>query len=132
VNVSLRERVALDPERTTLRSLYREIPSFELFSMTLEEMLAEKVRAIFARGKPRDLYDLWFFLKRGIRLDPNLINKKLRPYKMKFDAEKLARCIEAMDRRWEVDLKDLVIGSLPSFKEVEADVIEILSLRFRS
>jgi predicted nucleotidyltransferase component of viral defense system len=89
-------------------------------------MLAEKVRAIFARGKPRDLYDLWFFLKRD-SADPNLINKKLRLCKMKFDAEKLTRCIEAMSRRWEVDLKDLVIGSLPSFKEVKTDVVESLT-----
>jgi predicted nucleotidyltransferase component of viral defense system len=123
VNVSLREGIALDPERVTLRSLYREIPGFEVFSMTVKEMLAEKVRAIFARGKPRDLYDLWFFLRRGVRLDPGLINRKLRLYRMRFDAEKFARCVEAMGKRWEVDLKNLVVGSPPSFEEVRAEVI---------
>jgi len=28
--------------------------------MNLVEMVAEKVRALYQRGNPRDLYDLWF------------------------------------------------------------------------
>jgi hypothetical protein len=42
---------------------------------------------------------------------------------MRFDAEKFARCVEAMGKRWEVDLKNLVVGSPPSFEEVRAEVI---------
>ncbi|MDI6819518.1 MAG: hypothetical protein QMC89_01245 [Candidatus Hodarchaeaceae archaeon] len=45
--------MALDPERMTISSMYREIPSFDVFSMRAEEMLAEKARAIFTRNKPR-------------------------------------------------------------------------------
>jgi nucleotidyltransferase AbiEii toxin of type IV toxin-antitoxin system len=30
--------------------------------MDLNEMIAEKVRALYQRGHPRDLYDLWFVL----------------------------------------------------------------------
>lgn len=30
--------------------------------LSKEELLAEKIRALFVRGKPRDLFDLWFLL----------------------------------------------------------------------
>lgn len=30
--------------------------------LTLEHLMAEKVRALLVRGKPRDLYDVWLLL----------------------------------------------------------------------
>lgn len=124
LNVSLRERVALDPERTTISSMYREIPSFDVFSMRAEEMLAEKVRAIFTRNKPRDLYDMWFLLEKGIKLDPKLVNRKLAPCRMRFDAKKFVERAERLTKLWRPDLKNLVIGELPEFETVKESVIK--------
>lgn len=124
MNVSLRERVILDPERVTISPVYREIPSFDVFSMRAEEMLAEKVRAIFAREKPRDLYDMWFLFRKGVKLDSNLVGRKLRVYGMKFDVKKFADHVERMAKLWEVDLKNLVIGELPEFGAVRESVIK--------
>lgn len=119
LNVSLRERVALSPERATISSMYREIPNFDLFSMRAEEMLAEKTRAIFAREKPRDLYDMWFLLEKGVQLDLSLVNRKLKIHGMRFDAKKFVESAERMVKLWKIDLKNLVIGELPEFEAVK-------------
>jgi len=73
LNISKKEQVLLEPKRESIMPLYREIPTFEVFAMPEEEILAEKVRAILTRQKPRDIYDLWFLLTRkNIVFDPSL------------------------------------------------------------
>jgi len=124
LNVSLRERVVLGPERTTISPMYREIPRFDVFSMRAGEMLAEKVRAILTRNKPRDLYDAWFLLERGFQLDLKLVNRKLAAYQKKFDLKEFVRRVEAMSRLWSMDLRNLFIGALPGFESVKDGVIE--------
>jgi len=124
LNVSLRERVVLGSERATISSMYREIPSFDVFSMHAEEILAEKARAILTRNKPRDIYDMWFLLGKGVRLDLKLVNRKLAAYRMRFDAKKFVGRIEGMAGLWRVDLKNLIIGELPEFKAVKNSVIK--------
>lgn len=122
LNVSLRERVVLGSERAIISSMYREIPSFDVFSMHADEMLAEKARAIFTRNKPRDLYDMWFLLGKGTRLDLKLVNRKLAAYRMRFDAKNFMKRVEQMARLWRVDLKNLIIGELPEFEAVKNSV----------
>jgi len=128
LNISLRERVARNPERVTLSSMYREIPRFDVFSMHAEEILAEKVRAIFTRNKPRDLYDLSFLLERGVQIDLALVNRKLTTCAMRFDAKKFVKRVNEMGRLWEVDLKNLVIGELPEFEAVKNRVVKSIEL----
>ena len=131
MNVSLRERVALPPERATIHSAYGDIPSFDVFSMRVEEMLAEKVRAILTRKKPRDIYDVWFLLWRGVQLDTKLVNRKLALYGMKFDAKKLAERVDEMAKLWKVDLKNLVAGELPELETVKTSIAQSIGLELR-
>ena len=83
LNISLREKVQ-HAAFEMLFSSYREIPSFEAYVMEEQEIAAEKVRAILSRDKARDVYDLWFLLKKGIMLDEALIEKKLKIAEMHF------------------------------------------------
>jgi len=124
LNVSLRERVALVPERVTISSMYRDIPSFNVFSMRAEEILTEKVRTIFMRNKPRDLYDMWFLLERGVPMDLSLVNRKLAVYGERFDVKKFAERVNRMGKLWRVDLKNLIISELPEFEAVKNSVIK--------
>ncbi len=124
LNVSLREKVALKPERMSIRPIYREIPSFDVFSMQKEEMLAEKTRAVMTREKARDIYDMWFLLTDGIKPDMNLINRKLAAHGIKFSTTKFAERVDKMAQVWKVDLKNLVLGELPEFEAVKNSVIK--------
>ncbi|MCK4491629.1 MAG: nucleotidyl transferase AbiEii/AbiGii toxin family protein, partial [Candidatus Altiarchaeales archaeon] len=38
-------------------------------TLNIIEILAEKIRALAIRGKPRDLYDIWFLLNKNVTVD---------------------------------------------------------------
>lgn len=123
LNISRREKVFLEPKRETIISLYRDIPNFTILAMDEREILAEKVRAALTREKPRDVYDMWFSLvQKGLLFDLNLINGKLKLYNLKFDHKSFIAAIERKRGLWQLDLKNLIIGSLPDFDKVKKEV----------
>lgn len=124
LNISMREQVE-EAEKNLVYTFYREIPNFEVFSMSEKEILAEKVRAILTRQKPRDIYDLFFLLmEKNTKIDKNLIDKKLKLYNIDFEYRKFLDRIEIMKGLWESDLKNLVIGTLPLFDSVKKNLGE--------
>ena len=56
---------------------------------SIEEILAEKVRAFLTRGKGRDVFDLWFLLEKGIIFDSKMVEQKLKSVGRKFEKQKL-------------------------------------------
>ena len=123
LNISSRENVLLEPKRDSIIPIYKELPNYELFVMQEKEILAEKVRAIFTRLKPRDVYDLWFLLvRKNIVFDLELVNKKLGLYKLKFNFNEFKNRIERMKGIWQIDLKSLIIGELSDFSEVKKEI----------
>lgn len=127
LNISLRERIAKEVKKELTVPAYREIPSFEIFAMDENEIAAEKVRAIITRNKPRDIYDLWFLLRKNAKPEINLINKKLRVYGMRFSFEKLVKKIEKKKVFWRTDLKGLIIGELPEFEKIKKEIVSAFS-----
>ncbi len=126
LNISTRERLGLESRKKTLISVYNEIPSFEVFAMSEEEMLSEKTRAILTRQKPRDVYDLWFLVKKkDVSVNLELINKKLSMYGMNFDYKIFSERIEDMRGLWDRDLSNLIFGELESFELVRKELIEV-------
>ena len=124
LNISLKERLLLDPKKESIIPLYKELPNFEIFIMQEKEILAEKIRAIFTRTKPRDIYDSWFLLKKkNISFDLRLINKKLDLYSLNFDLREFKNKIEKMKGLWKIDLKYLILGELLEFDEVKKEII---------
>jgi len=127
LNISMKEGVLLEPKKESIIPLYRELPSFEIFAMQEKEILAEKVRAILTRMKPRDIYDLWFLLvRKDIVFDTRMINKKLALYNLKFNFEEFRNRIGKMRVLWQTDLKNLIIGELQEFDKVKEELFEIL------
>lgn len=127
LNISLREKIVRDVKKELIIPMYREIPSFEVFLMDEIENIAEKVRAIMTRNKPRDVYDLWFLLKRDIKPEMVLIEKKLKIYKIKFSFNRFLKSLEEKRAFWDTDLKGLIIGDLVDFGRVKKDIISVFS-----
>jgi len=121
VNLSRRERPTLMTSKLLVAS-YTEIPSFEVTVLDAQEIAAEKVRCIMTREKPRDIYDLWFLSKRNTPVTLPLINKKLRLYRMAFDAGVFHERLQQGRNMWTRDLKDLVIGPIPPFDDAIHEV----------
>jgi predicted nucleotidyltransferase component of viral defense system len=57
LDVMIDEHVAFTPE--THRHSYEDVPEFELNAYSLEEIFAEKLRALYQRSQARDYYDLY-------------------------------------------------------------------------
>lgn len=81
LDFSFRERV-LDPQQSTLTSVFPIVFTSYVHHVSMEEILAEKVRAILTRRKGRDLYDLWYLSTRGAMLNTSIVEKKISYYKL--------------------------------------------------
>jgi predicted nucleotidyltransferase component of viral defense system len=124
VEISKREEVVKEVEVKEVKPIYEDISPFLVTVMSVEEILAEKIRALLHRAKARDLYDLWFLLQKGVKFDVNLANKKLSYYNKKFDKEEFMKKIDSLEKSWTIELKPVIIGSLPDFPLVKKFVIE--------
>lgn len=119
VEISRREEVFVIPEAKFFEYDYLDILPFSVTIMALEEMAAEKVRAIMTRDKARDLFDLLFLVKRGIKTDEDLLNRKLSYYDLSFDYDSFLRSIESKRDLWSSELKPIVFGEIPDFDTVK-------------
>jgi hypothetical protein len=125
LNISLRERILLPIHLHSYIPVYKDIRPFDLFAMDEQEILAEKVRAIYERAKARDVYDVWYLLiRKNIPFDIKLVNKKLSHVKVKFDKSKFLTKIEEKHSSWERDLAFLVAGQLSPFEQVKREIEE--------
>lgn len=126
MNISHRERISLPYDSAFFIPGYKDIPSFTIFAMAQKEILAEKVRAAVTRNKPRDVYDLWFLLKRGIEVEYPLINDKLEIYDRQFGWDEFVDSMLLKERLWNNDLRGLVIGPLPNFLQVVGEIEKLM------
>jgi predicted nucleotidyltransferase component of viral defense system len=83
LDFSMREDVQ-EVTKNILKTGYPIIVQNFIFSLSKDEILAEKVRAVLKREKPRDLYDLWVLQELGAKFNLPLIQKKLSYYGENF------------------------------------------------
>jgi len=76
-----------------------------------KEILAEKIRALFVRGKPRDLFDIWYLLTKNVNIDEKIIRIKFKLYpKLDYSTIQLKKIISDYD---ESELKKNLNQFLP-------------------
>lgn len=112
-----------------------------VLSLGINEILAEKMRALLQRRKPRDVFDVWFLIKtKGLELEKKLLRKKLQ---RSYDAAPLGKKKEAREyvmediisrikesvteRAWSNELGGLLMRPKPARSMVVDEVCEILS-----
>jgi len=117
---SFRENLARKPEGRILMDSHK-LGSHEILVLSLEELLAEKIHALGSRAAPRDLYDVWFLLKRGVHIDNELLEKKFAYYGEKFKKGRIESNIGEIEESWKRDLERLV-KDVPKFGEVAQEV----------
>lgn len=124
IDLSIRENVLGGKENRQIIHFYDNIEPgvFYIPTMTLKEIVAEKVRAITYAHRPRHLYDMWYIIGKNVVIDPNLVNSKLALYGEQFDFEKLKEGITMMKDNWKRDLQYLM-PSVPSFDDVAQKVL---------
>ena len=111
----------VETRRELVTSEYDDVRSFVVTVLTLEHLMAEKVRALLARGKPRDLYDVWLLLSQGVSPDRALIERNLALYEMAFSAQALEEALSRVRADWERDLRPL-LPQFVGYEDVERGV----------
>lgn len=107
--------------------------------MDIEEILAEKLRALLQRVKPRDVFDVWFLVtKKRVKIELKLLEEKLiRSYEAAPEAKKefaafyshlsvIERMKGISERAWKQELGGLLVKGFPSKPTIVSEVSEIL------
>jgi predicted nucleotidyltransferase component of viral defense system len=88
------EKIFLEPNIFTLKTKFPVAPISLISCEREEEILTEKIRAFLWRKKGRDIFDLWFLLDKGVVINKELLEKKLKMAKLKFDKDNFLRKIK--------------------------------------
>lgn len=123
VDISKREKVVLKPEPKEINPEFNDILPFSVLLMDKREVLAEKIRAIITRQKARDVYDAYFLINAGTKIDLDLVNRKLSYYNIKFSMDEFIKKVKEKESIWTADLKPFLIGELPAFSQVEKVIV---------
>lgn len=123
IEISQRESVLQEPLFKEINPIYSEIPPYTLLVMTEEEILAEKIRAIMSRNKPRDVFDLHFLLEKRVKFNLGVVNKKLEYYQERFDRKLFLIKVKEKRAIWEKELQEFC-SFVPDFEKVYAVITQ--------
>lgn len=129
IDVSFREK-PIETEKTVLTLFDYPISPYPLVRhLSGQEILAEKIRALFVRGKPRDLFDVWYLLTKKIPLQQKLLSKKFKIYpKLQFSLTKLKNLVsEYKESEIKKDLNQfLPIQYRQFYQQIKQENLKIL------
>ncbi|MFZ3063622.1 MAG: nucleotidyl transferase AbiEii/AbiGii toxin family protein [Actinomycetota bacterium] len=139
LDMTLYEKVLLEPNNLPLMHPYSDAEDCYAVVSTyrLEEIVAEKLRAILQRTRSRDIYDLWYFLKYhkdalNLVATKDVFRKKCEYKGVDFKGIEdffKPELLESHKLAWEPSMKRQVIN-LPPFAEVEDDLRLLLGELF--
>ena len=130
-DISLKEKMVLEPERRIVRTNYSDLPEFGVLVYSLDEILLEKIRSIMQRGYSRDYYDVWRLLKETKFTDTEV--RKLLKRKCELNGIQYEPSLLFEERRlsearafWEKGLQYLT-KELPKFEMTISEIKERIS-----
>lgn len=89
---------------------------------SLQEIFAEKIRSLFERTRPRDLYDVWY-LNKQITFDRQLFEKKCKYKQIEPNIDELIHRKPKFENAWDKSLRHQ-LSELPSATMIFDNVIE--------
>jgi len=116
IEISKRNDILLGGEWTRLFFKYPEASVVNCLSMKKPEIMAEKLRALSMREKPRDLYDIWYLMKQGVNINEDLYWAKMKAVKINPEIK-----ITIDEKQWNQDLNNL-LEKPPPYKLVEEEI----------
>ena len=111
-------------QKREILHIYSDEINEQINVYTLEEMFAEKVRSLFERTRPRDLYDVWYLHKK-MTFDKSLFQKKCKHKKVESNIDDLVTRKTNYEQTWKGSLQHQ-LPELPSSTKVFDDVIDFL------
>jgi predicted nucleotidyltransferase component of viral defense system len=117
---SFRDNLVEKPKEMELFDIYK-VGSAKMHVLSIEEVFAEKLHALGSRVAPRDLYDVWFLMGKGIKVDKKVLDRKFAFYNEKFDAKKAIDNSKKGEENWEKDLQHF-LKEIPDCRKLRDEV----------
>jgi len=130
INIDLNKRAKLleKPQKMKINSFYPNLKTFEVKTLSLNELIAEKVTATIARNKPRDHYDLYKIIQNGYKIDFKLVKKKCIQTGTQFDIEKIFSKASKLYSRWNKDM-NVLLKEKVDFKKILQNLAKEFKLK---
>ncbi len=122
IKISMREKLLAVPDAMPIIPIYKDLGNYIVKIMNAEEILAEKIRTMMTRRKATDLFDLYFLFGKGIRLNMNLVDKKLSYCGIRYNKKILLQRISSLERVWKKEL-EILTRTVPDFGIVHEHVL---------
>ncbi|MFH1506247.1 MAG: nucleotidyl transferase AbiEii/AbiGii toxin family protein [archaeon] len=128
IDLNERAKLLTKPEKHKMKSFYPNIPEFGFPTLSLREMVAEKVAASIGRNKPRDHYDIYRLIKAKIPIDMKLVEKKCKQSNHEFSIIKMFNNAKKLKNRWDQDMIPLLAEEV-TFQEVITTMAKYFKLK---
>ena len=121
-----REIVLMPFVRKRVVRNYEDVPDTEIMAYSLEEIFSEKIRSIFERTRPRDMYDIWS-LKDSVDVEKvmGVLPEKLKYRDVNPDMERFLSRKDYFGMAWKNSLSHQ-IKDLPDFEDVFREILPFI------
>ena len=122
------EKIILKPKQIKLIHNYSDELKSKILIYPLNEIIAEKLRAIFERTRPRDIYDIVYVWDKVDPLSiPKLFMEKCEYKDVNLDVKYLINKKDDFKHAWETSLQHQ-LKIVPDFDETFTKILEILKI----
>jgi predicted nucleotidyltransferase component of viral defense system len=129
IDLNARGKLLTPPETHRIEHFYEGyIPSFTVPTLSIEEMVAEKVTAAIGRNKPRDHYDIYQIIKHKIPINMKLVEKKCEESGDEFSIIRMFNNAKKLEKRWDDDMIPLLKDEV-TFHEVMQTLAHYFKLK---
>ena len=120
------ETLLTPPEKREIFHPYSDNFAGQALVYSLDEIMAEKLRSIFERIRPRDLYDIWYICKKfNVTGAVTIFPQKCEAKNVKPNIQSIIERKENFSSAWENSLKHQ-LKELPEFESVFTELILFL------
>lgn len=129
IDLNKRGKLLLKTENHEIKHFYKNaLPSFEMNTLAVEEMVAEKIAASISRNAPRDHFDIYMIIKAKMPMNLEMAKKKCEGSNNEFSIIKMFNKAQKLKNRWDVDLIPL-LAEETSFQEVMTTLAKHFKLK---
>lgn len=120
------ERILLPIQQRSIFHHFSDSLEASVISYSLEEIMAEKIRSLFQRTRPRDLYDIWK-LSGDVNCEQikSILHSKCEYKDVVLDISLLTKRSAKFAASWNASLQHQM-NNIPNFHEVFARTVESL------
>lgn len=129
IDLNKRAKLLQKPEEHKTNHFYKSfIPDFSVKTLAIDEMIAEKMAATIGRNKPRDHFDMYKIIQKGMKINLDMVKEKCKKSGTEFDIVKMFNKAKKLKRRWDEDLIALLKDEI-TFEEVMTTLAKHFKLK---